>query len=278
MPAGPYGAPGLGFSSARPTRCGPSTDGRSGSWGGAATFAAAAGMMSRVLRDDLLRSQQVQWDLIRAYMASYAERQPLSSVAVVGNAPLEPDAARAEAIDKCDLVIRANAMMLDAAAGPRCVGTACHVVILSRSTAITPWVFQNYRRRAYLVPQAGFVQYHLENRVGLLLDAPFWPEDLGAMPLPNSVVKTRVARALDPLHRPGSLIPTTGMMAMFMAHEMFPDADLMVTGFSFLDDSEQTHWSHHSGGRTKVNWQHRLDLEAALLRSWIDDGSAHYLP
>jgi hypothetical protein len=49
------------------------------------------------------------------------------------------------------------------------------------------------------------------------------------------------------------------------------------TGFSFLDDEEQKSWSHHSGGHTKVNWQHRLDLEATLLRSWIDDGTLRYL-
>ena len=120
------------------------------------------------------------------------------------------------------------------------------------------------------------MQYHLENRVGLLLDAPFWPKDLGAMPC-RTLSSRRASHGrwipftgLDP-H------PTTGMMAMFMAHEMFPDADLLVTGFSFLDDSEQTHGpttpaaAPRSTGSTGWIW-------AALLRSWIDDGSAHYLP
>ncbi len=230
------------------------------------------------MREELARSQDAQWDLIRDYMSAYAARRPVRSVAVIGNAPLLPDAARATAIDGADLVIRANAMVLDGPAAPPCVGTACHVVILSRSTQLTAWALKDYRTRAYLVPQAGFVQYPLEDRVMLLLETPFWPEDLGAIPLPNGVVKARTARALDPTQRPGSLIPTTGLTAMFMAHEMFPDADLVVTGFSFLDDTGQTHWSHHSGGHTKVNWQHRLDLEAALLRSWIDDGSARHLP
>ena len=59
--------------------------------------------------------------------------------------------------------------------------------------------------------------------------------------------------------------------------EMFPDADLVGTGFSFLEDDKQTSWAHHSGGHTKVNWQHHLDLEAALLRSWIADGSLRIL-
>jgi hypothetical protein len=235
-------------------------------------------MMARVRRADLLNTHQVQWDLIRDYMAVYAERLPVRKIAVVGNAPLEPDATRAAEIDSSDLVIRANSMALDAPGTRPGLGTSCHVVLLSRSTTLTPWVLKDYRRRAYLVPQAGFVQYELENHVGLLLDAPFWPPDLGAMPLPNAVVKARVVRTLDPDHRPGAIIPTTGMMAMFMAHEMWPTADLVVTGFSFVDQPEQSHWSHHSGGRTKVNWQHRLDLESALVRSWIDGGSVRYLP
>jgi hypothetical protein len=235
-------------------------------------------MMTRVFRDGLEEARDELWDLIRDYMASYAAERPIRQVAVVGNAPLAPDPERARRIDACQLVIRANSMMLDDPSGPGTVGTACHVVVLSRGTAVTPFVFRDYRRRAYLVPQAGFVQYHPGDTVGLLLQTSFWPADLGAMPLPNSVVKARVNRALDPGHRPGSLIPTTGMMALFMAHEMFPHAELIAAGFSFLDDTEQKYWSHHSGGRTKVNWQHRLDLEAALLRSWIADGSVTHLP
>ncbi len=231
-----------------------------------------------VIREDLARSQQTQWDLIRDEMAAYAAHRPVRSVAVVGNAPLEPDPARAAAVDACDLVIRANEVGLDEPGGPPCAGRACHVVLLSRATPISRWALQDYRRRAYFVPQAGFVQYHLEDKVGLLLETAFWPDDLGIVPLPNAVVKARTVAALDPEHTPGSIIPTTGTTAVFMAHEMFPGADLVLTGFSFLDQPDQTHWSHHAGTATKVNWQHRLDLEARLLRSWIDDGTARYLP
>jgi hypothetical protein len=234
-----------------------------------------------VIRDTTERladQRQAQWELIKDFIASYARRQPISSVAVVGNAPLQPDSGRAATIDGCDLVIRANAMMLDPPGSDPCVGTACHAVIMSRATALTPWALRNYRDRAYLVPQAGYVQYQREDRVGLLLETTFWPPDLGIMPLPNAVVKARAAAALDPAHKPGSIIPTTGLMALFMAHEMWPEATLVATGFSFLDNAELSHWSHHSGGHTKVNWQHHLHLEQALLRSWIDDGSIRYLP
>jgi hypothetical protein len=231
-----------------------------------------------VLQDQLRRSREEQWEHIRAYLLAYAAHVPVRRVAVVGNAPLPPDAGRAAEIDSADLVIRANAMVLDDPEDPPTVGTQCHVVLLSRSTQLTRWALKDYRRRAYLVPQAGFVQYRPDDGVGLTLDPPFWPADLGAMPLPNGVIKARTVRALDPEATPGSLIPTTGTTGIVMAREMFPDADLVVTGFSFLEDAGQTSWSHHSGGHTKVNWQHRLDLEASLLRSWIDDGSVRYLP
>src|SRR5215207_7882784 len=47
-----------------------------------------------VLATDLATSQHAQWDLVRAYIASYAEQQPIRKVTVVGNAPLAPDPAR----------------------------------------------------------------------------------------------------------------------------------------------------------------------------------------
>lgn len=233
--------------------------------------------MCPVLRAELEATRETQWDLVRSYLLAYAARQPVERVVVVGNAPLPPDAGRAATVDAADLVIRVNAFVLDGPGDPPTVGTACHAVLLSRATRFTPWTMRGYRERAYLVPQAGFVQYRPGDRIGLLLHAGFWPPDLGAMPLPNGVVKARAVRALDPDARPGSLIPTAGTTALFLAHEMFRGAELTATGFSFLDDPGQRSWSHHSGGHTKVNWQHRLDLEATLLRSWIADGTLRHL-
>lgn len=239
-------------------------------------------MMSRVPNaqlDELIEaSRQQHWELLRDYLSAYARTSPVRKVAVVGNAPLAPSAERAEEIDSADLVIRVNAMMLDGPGDPPSLGTVCHAVILSRSTTITPWVFHDYRHRAYLVPQAGFVEYHPGDTMGLLLDAPFWPADLGALPVSNAVVKARLVRAMDPTHRPGSVIPTTGTIALYLAHEMFASAELVCAGFSFLDDPDQKSWSHHSGGHTKINWRHRLDLESQLLRTWIHDGSVRPLP
>lgn len=234
-------------------------------------------MMCPVLRAELEATRVAQWDHIREYLLAYAARRPVETVAVVGNAPLAPDAERAATIDAADLVIRANAFVLDGPDEEPTSGTVCHAVLYSRATTMTPSSMRGYRDRAYLVPQAGWVQYPPGDDIGLLLHAGFWPEDLGAVPLPNAVVKQRLVHALDPTARPGSVIPTTGLTAVFLAHEMFPDADLVGTGFSFLEDDKQTSWAHHSGGHTKVNWQHHLDLEAALLRSWIADGSLRIL-
>jgi hypothetical protein len=233
--------------------------------------------MCPVLRADLEATRETQWNHVRSFLLAYAARRPVERVAVVGNAPLAPDAGRAATVDAADLVIRVNSFVIDGPGDPPTVGTACHAVILSRATTFTPSTMRGYRERAYLVPQAGYVQYRPGDGIGLLLRAGFWPSDLGAMPLPNAVVKARAVRALDPEARPGSLIPTAGMTALFLAHEMFPGAELAATGFSFLHDPGQTSWSHHSGGHTKVNWQHRLDLEAALLRSWIADGTVRHL-
>ena len=218
------------------------------------------------------------WDLVRDYLLSYAARTPVRKVCVVANAPLRPSETRAAEIDSGDLVIRTNALMLDEPGGPACVGRVCHVAIVSPSTTLTPWVLHDYRRRGYLVPQVGW-DFH-PTRVlqqDPRMSAPFWPADLGALPLPNAILKQRLGDLLAPQRRRGWIIPTTGTIAAFLAHELFPDAELVATGYSFLDDATQTSWEHHSGGRTSVHWQHRLTHEADLLRSWIDDGSLRML-
>ena len=218
-------------------------------------------------------SQQVQWDLLREYVCSYAERRPIGKVAVIGNAPLEPDPARVAEIDSSDLVIRVNSMALDDPGAPECVGTRCHVLVLSRYAPVTPWMFQDYRRRAYLIPQAGYgLRYILHPQ------PYFWPPDLGALPIPNVPVITGLLDRLDPDRVPNQLIPTSGTIACFLGHEMFPAADLLAIGFSFLDGLQQRAWRYQSGGGSPVIAAHRLDLEAALLRSWADDGSLRVIP
>lgn len=225
-----------------------------------------------MLVPELARSRQEQWDLLREFVTAYAGQPPIRKITVVGNAPLEPSADRAAEIDSSDLVVRANSFVLDEPGGEPTLGTKCHVVILSHATWATPWVFRDYRRRAYLIPQAGFPLYYK-----VFPAAASWPADLGAIPIPNAVVKQRLADVLDPDHQAGRLTPTSGLLGLFMMHEMFPHATLIATGFSILDGGNPTAWSHHAGRRTPVNRFHDLDREGALLRSWIDDGSARFL-
>jgi hypothetical protein len=224
------------------------------------------------VREAIETSRERLWDLIGDFMATYARRRPVQKVAVVGNAPLAPSDDRADELDSSDLVVRANSLALDEPGKPRTVGSTCHVVLLSRSTRMTPWVFKDYRHRAYLLMQAGFTTFR-----GVRDTASHWPADLGAMPVPNGVVTQRLGNQLWPGRDPGTLIPTTGTTALFLAHELFPEAELVATGFSFVDNREQDEWGHHSGGTTAVNKLHRLDLEGALLQSWIEDGSMRLL-
>lgn len=221
----------------------------------------------------LSASQQVQREQLAALLASYAHRRPVRTVAVVGNAPLAPSDDRAREIDSADLVVRMNSLQLDDPGDPPRLGCRCHVVLLSRATRITPWALRDYRRRLYLVPQAGFTTFH-----GMRDQPEHWATDLGALPVPNGAVIKPLVDLLEPGHAPGSVIPTSGTICVYLAHELFPDAELRVTGLSFLDGVQQAEWAHQSGGSTAVNAKHHLDREGALMHTWIADGSLRYLP
>ena len=222
---------------------------------------------------DLAATQRAKWDLLRDYIASYAVQTPVRKVTVVGNAPLPPDPERVADIQSSDVVIRVNSLALDEPGGPPCVGTRCTALMASRYAPVTPWTFRGYKRRAHLIPQAGFGV-----RSAMMPQALYWPADLGALPVPYDPVVAELKNLLDPDHKPGKLIPTSGTLACFLAHELFPDADFLAVGFSFLDGVQQQAWRYQSGGGSPVIPQHRLDLEGALLRSWIADGSLRVRP
>ena len=67
---------------------------------------------------------------------------------------------------------------------------------------------------------------------------------------------------------------TTGVMAAWMAHTLFPERELKLAGFSMIDDREQTHWEHAWGDSVVVGREHRIGPEGALLESWIPSGPA----
>lgn len=211
-----------------------------------------------------------QAELLRDAMTAYAARRPVSSVAVLGNAPLEPSAERADRIDAADLVLRVNSFVLDHPGEPRRQGRRVDVVVWPRLTQATPDLFDRYRERLYLLAEP--MRMHGRREVW----PPSWPADLGLMPLPNREVACRINADLG-FGPDDRLAPTTGLTAAWLAVTLFPDAEVLLAGFSFLDDPHQSRWRHQWGDEVRVGPEHRIEAEARLMRSWIDDGRATFV-
>ncbi len=212
--------------------------------------------------------------VLRRHLESYAVRTPVRRVVVVANAPLLPSAERAALIDSADLVFRCNSLVLDEPGDEPCLGRATHVVVLSRAARPTPWVFRDYRSRAYLVFEPGVTRMAEPPRIPL-----HWPPDLGAWPVPNREFGLPLRGRMQQ-ERPGrgSGVPTSGTLMAYVAHELFGGPELHLTGYSFITDREQTEWRHHWGSTAPVAPAHKLDAEGAILQSWLDDGTATYVP
>jgi hypothetical protein len=209
-------------------------------------------------------------DLVRQIEA-YAARLPVERVMVVGNAPLEPSVERSELIDGADLVIRCNSYVIDEPGDEPCLGVKTNVVVCARGARITRWFFKNYSSRLYLVVNNSSRMLAPPRRPGS------WPSDLGEWPLPNDVIglplKERLSSDLG-----GNPVPTTGTTAAFVARTCFPEAELLLTGFSYIDAQDQTSWAHHWGQVVPVSRAHMLDREGALLASWVAAGNARSVP
>lgn len=210
-------------------------------------------------------------DVMRVLAAAYAERPEVKTVAVVGNAPLEPSEERADAIDECDLVFRCNSFVVDRAGEPRAQGSKVHVVVLNRLLRASPPVFDSYRDRLYLMVEPG----RLHREGGLRL--PRWPEDLGVLPVPNREITLPLSDALGLDSRNKPEWATTGVMSAWIARTLFPQAELRLAGYSMIDDTTQTAWEHAWGDSCVVGREHRIEPEGALLRNWIDSGQAQWL-
>jgi hypothetical protein len=237
--------------------------------------------MSHVLTEEIERSDELVRSDLRALMKAYAGHLPVQRVAVVGNAPLTPDPARAAMIDDCDLVIRCNSFVLDQ--GEEAFsGRVTHVVVLNNGTRITPSVFAGYSGRLYFRSAPGAV-YRRKPSVPMPA-VDLWPEDLGAIAVPNRAVdgplRELIASAApdDPQQ---FVVPTTGMVACWLAHQLFPEARLRLTGFSSVTVGTQAQWHHHGradGGPVPVSTAHKIDAEGFVLRQWISGGRAEHLP
>ncbi|EHR48677.1 hypothetical protein SacmaDRAFT_0370 [Saccharomonospora marina XMU15] len=209
--------------------------------------------------------------LLVKLIEAYADRPDPRSVAVVGNQPLEPDEQRAKAIDSCDVVFRVNGYVCDEPGAAPTVGCRTHVVVFNRALRATKWVFSNYRSKLYLMVEPGRLHWEPE-------DIPqWWPPDLGFVPVPNREVTLPLSSAMGLSSREEAAWATTGTMAAWIARTSFPQAELVLSGFSFIDNPEQTSWEHAAGDSCIVGPEHRIALEGRLLESWTRTGNTKLL-
>jgi len=209
---------------------------------------------------------------LRDLAAAYALRTPVQSVAVVGNAPMEPSRSRAEQIDTCDLVVRVNSFVLDESPGPPCQGARVDMVLWSRLVPATPHLFSRYSERLYVLLEPMRMYGRRE------IWPSSWPRDLGFVVARNDAVATPLLEALGVPWREQHLAPTTGTTAAWLARALFPDAEVLLSGISLVHDPEQKHWDHQWGDSVVVGAEHRIAAEAKLLGSWIERGAIRPLP
>lgn len=213
-------------------------------------------------------------ELMREFLASYARHRPVRSVAAVGNKPLEPSAERAAAIDGADLVIRVNSFVLDEPGGPPCHGREVDAILVNRATRATPWLLERYPRKAFLQSDTAMVH---SRRVRYRTPA-HWPADLGVWQVPNRALTRELRELIWPGYGEERVDPTTGTLAAWLGYRLFPDAELRLAGFSYLDGSRPRTWEHHYGGQVPVSEAHRVDREGSLIATWIAEGRAVALP
>jgi hypothetical protein len=206
--------------------------------------------------------------LVRQLALAYARTVPVRSVAVVGNKPLEPSAERAAAVDACDLVIRVNGFRLDDGSVPAAYGTRADVIFFNRALRATPWFFAGYRDRLYLLVEPGRLTWEPD------LIPTWWPQDLGQIHLDNEDLTLPLSQELGLDSMTDGLWATTGTMAAWWARATFPDAQVHLAGYSFIDDPTQTRWAHASGDDCIVGPEHRIAAESELMRRWLDQGVA----
>lgn len=208
---------------------------------------------------------------LRDLMSAYARTRPVEKIAVVGNAPMDPSGERADEIDSADLVIRVNSFVVDKPGEPRCQGNRADVVVWNRITRATEFLYDRYRERLYLMVEPMRMHGYEE------MWPTSWPADIGLVAVPNRWVAQPLSEVLGIPWREERLAPTTGTTAGYLALVLFPDAEVVLSGFSFVDNPHQTEWNHQWGDSCAVGQEHRIVNESALVRSWIDAGRARLL-
>jgi hypothetical protein len=208
---------------------------------------------------------------LRGLLTSYARHTPPRRIAIVGNAPMSPDARRAQAVDDADLVVRMTSFALDRPGAPATLGRRCDVVVLHRGVIASPFTFADYTNRLYLLVEPGRLHWEREPL------PPWWPADLGFVPVPNYEYTCPLIDLLG--LDPGQAVwPTTGTLVTYLVTTLFPGCAVQLTGMSIVDNTNQVEFQHAWGPPVPVTAEHRLAAEAAQLRAWHAEGRIELLP
>ncbi|GAB3575692.1 hypothetical protein GCM10027445_38520 [Amycolatopsis endophytica] len=202
-------------------------------------------------------------DTLRDLLAAYGRGGRVETLTVVGNAPMPSSAERAALIDDSDLVVRMTTFALDGT--EPAYGRKTDVVVLHRGVVASPHTFADHTSRLYLLAEPGRMHWEPANI------PDWWPADLGFVPIPNRPFVVPLSRALG-LDEGSATWATTGTLTVHLCRTLFPEAAVRVTGFSIVDEPEQTSFRHAWGEDVQVTGDHRLRAESALLRSWRDAG------
>lgn len=210
---------------------------------------------------------------LRDLWASYARTGGgVGSVAVVGNAPLSASPERAAAIDGCDLVVRVNSFVVDEPGADLAGGRRTDVVVWSRLVRATRWLYDEYAARLYVMLEP-MRMYHRPE-----VWPTSWPADLGFVVARNDAVAVPLLDELGLPWRDQPLAPTSGTTAAWLARRLFPEAQVLVTGLSFVDDPDPRQWEYQSGASGQIGPEHRVVAEGDLLRRWRDAGEIRFWP
>ncbi|MEN3267982.1 MAG: hypothetical protein V7646_4876 [Pseudonocardia sp.] len=213
-------------------------------------------------------AQSEQRRVLARLLCTYARSVPPRTVTVVGNGPLSDSAERAATIDDSDLVVRMTTFALDTRHGPARRGRRADIVVLHRAVVPGPGTFADHSSRLYLLVEPGRLYWEREDR------PDWWP--VHPVSVPNAEF-TVPLKALMGLAQEDASWPTTGTLVTYMMTELFPDAVTRLAGTTIVEQSEQTSFTHDWGPAVKVTGEHRLVVESALLRSWVEQGRIELL-